>query len=159
MANKIKVGDKAPDFALPDTELKLRNLKEFLGSKLVLAFFVSAFTSVCTKEMCAFRDSMARLINLGAKVVGISVDSPFSNKAFAKKNRIAFPLLSDYNRTIIKAYNIESPDFGGLKGYNVAKRSIFILDEKGKVSYVWTTDNPEIEPDYHEIEQVLKKMG
>jgi len=66
MINKVKVGDKAPDFTLPDTELKPRSLREFLGNKTVLAFFVGAFTSVCTKEMCAFRDSMARLIDLKA---------------------------------------------------------------------------------------------
>ena len=149
----------APSFKLPDTDLKLRNLKDFLGRKVVLAFFVSAFTSVCTKEMCAFRDSMARLINLGAQVIGISVNDPFSNKAFANKNRLVFPVLSDYNREVIEAYGIEAPDFVGLKGYTVAKRSIFILDKNDVVRYVWTTDNPEIEPDYNEIEQVLKEIG
>lgn len=85
MPNPIKVGDKAPDFTLPDTDLKPRSLKEFLGKKVVLAFFVGAFTSVCTKEMCAFRDSMARLIDLKAQVIGISVNDPFSNKEFAEK--------------------------------------------------------------------------
>jgi len=66
MTNQIKVEDKAPAFTLPDTDLKPRSLKEFLGRKVVLAFFVGAFTSVCTKEICAFRDSMARLINVNA---------------------------------------------------------------------------------------------
>ena len=108
MANRIRVGDKAPDFTLPDTHLKLRSLKDFLGRKIVLAFFVSAFTRVCTKEMCAFRDSIIRLTNLGAQVIGISVNDPFSNKAFAQKNRLAFPVLSDYNREIIRtSYGIE----------------------------------------------------
>ena len=159
MTNKIKVGDKAPDFTLPDTDLKLRSLKDFLGRKVVLAFFVSAFTSVCTKEMCAFRDSMARLINLRAQVIGISANDPFSNKAFAEKNRLAFPVLSDYNHEIIKTYGIEAPDFVGLKGYTVAKRSIFIADKNGTIRYVWTTDNQATEPDYNEIEQALKEIG
>jgi len=88
MANQIKVGDKAPDLALPDTEMKTRSLKEFSGHRVVLAFFVGAFTSVCTKEMCAFRDSMARLTDLKAQVIGVSVNDPFSNKAFAEKNRL-----------------------------------------------------------------------
>ena len=85
MVNQIKVGDEAPQFTLPDTNLKQRSLKQFLGKKTVIAFFVGAFTSVCTKEMCAFRDSMARLIDLKAQVIGISVNDPFSNKAFAEK--------------------------------------------------------------------------
>src|SRR3990170_1282521 len=102
MANTLKVGDKAPDFTLPDTELKPRSLKEFQGSKVLLAFFVGAFTSVCTKEMCAFRDSMARLVNLKAKVIGISVNDPFSNRGFVERNWLTFPILSDYNRQVIK---------------------------------------------------------
>jgi peroxiredoxin len=158
MTNQIRVGDKAPDFTLPDADLKPRSLGGFLGNKVVLAFFVGAFTSVCTKEMCAFRDSMARLIDLKAQVIGISVNDPFSNKAFAEKNRLPFPILSDYKREIIKTYGIETPDFAGLKGYTVAKRSIFIVDKNGVVRYVWTTENPAIEPDYSEIEKALAKI-
>jgi peroxiredoxin len=158
MANHIKVGDKAPDFTLPDTELKKRTLKEFLGHKIVIAFFVGAFTSVCTKEMCAFRDSMARLTDLEAQVIGISVNDPFSNKAFAEKNRLTFPILSDYNRQAIKAYGVETSNFGGLDGYTVAKRSIFIVATNGTIQYVWTTDNPTIEPNYKEIEAALEKI-
>jgi peroxiredoxin len=158
MANQIKIGDKAPGFILPDTDLKPRNLKEFLGKKVVLAFFVGAFTSVCTKEMCAFRDSMARLIDLEAQVIGISVNDPFSNKAFAEKNRLPFPILSDYNRQIIKTYGVETHHFGGLKGYTVAQRSIFIVDKNGVIRYVWTTEDPTVEPDYREIENALEKI-
>ena len=159
MPNKIKVGDKAPDFTLPDTSLKLRSLRDFSSRNIILAFFVSAFTSVCTKEMCAFRDSMARLIDLKAQVIGISVNDPFSNRAFAEKNKLVFPILSDHNREVIKSYGIEAFDFAGIKGYTVAKRSIFVVDKNGVVRYAWTTDNPEIEPDYYAIEEVLKKIG
>jgi len=159
MVNKVKVGDKAPDFTLPDTKLKPRSLKEFLGNKIVLAFFVGAFTSVCTKEMCAFRDSMARLTDLKAQIVGIAVSDPFSNKAFAEKNMLSFPILSDYNREIIKTYGIELPDFAGLKGYTTSKRAIFILDRMGTVRYVWISDNPAVEPNYSEIESYLEKMA
>jgi peroxiredoxin len=158
VTNKIKIGDKAPDFKLPDTDLKPRSLSDFLGSKVVLAFFVAAFASVCTKEMCAFRDSSARLINLGAKVIGISVNDPFTNKAFAEKNRLFFPVLSDYKRKVIKSYGVEAHHFMGLKGFTVAQRSIFILDQKGVIRYVWTTENPEVEPNYNEIEQTLKEI-
>jgi peroxiredoxin len=159
MPNQIRVGDEAPQFTLPDTNLKQRSLKQFLGKKTVLAFLVGAFTSVCTKEMCAFRDSMARLIDLKAQVIGISVNDPFSNKAFAEKNRLPFPILSDYNRQVIKAYGIETTDFVGLKGYSVAKRSIFIMDKKGIIRYIWTTEDPSVEPDYKEIEDALEKIG
>jgi peroxiredoxin len=158
MSNTVKVGDNAPGFTLPDTELKFRSLKNYLGCKVVLAFFVSAFTAICTKEMCAFRDSMDRLIDLKVQVIGISVNDPFSNKAFAVKNRLPFPVLSDYKREVIKAYGVESPDFDGLNGYTVAKRSIFILDKNGVVRYVWSTNNPEVEPNYAEIEAALQKI-
>ncbi len=158
MISKIKVGDKSPDFILPDVDLKPRSLKEFLGQKIVLAFFVGAFTSTCTKEMCEFRDSMARLIDLNAQVIGISVSDPFSSKAFAEKNRLPFPILSDYKREVIKTYGLESPNFAGLNGYTVAKRSIFILDDRGIVRYVWVSDNPAVEPNYQEIQNVLEQI-
>ena len=158
MVNQITVGDKAPDFALPDVDLKPKTLKEFLGQNVVLAFFVGAFTSTCTKEMCAFRDSMARLIDLEAQVVGISVNDPFSNKAFAEKNRLPFPILSDYKREVIKKYGLEMPNFAGLPGYTVAKRSIFILDKNGVVRYTWVSENPTVEPNYDEIQKALEQL-
>jgi peroxiredoxin len=158
MPNQIKVGDKAPDFTLPDTDLKQRSLREFLGKKIVLAFFVGAFTSVCTKEMCAFRDSMARLIDLKAQVIGISVNDPFSNKEFAEKNRLTLPILSDYNREVIRTYGIEMHNFAGLDGYTVAERSIFIVDKNGTVRYVWMSEDPTVEPDYAEIEKALEQI-
>jgi glutaredoxin-dependent peroxiredoxin len=158
MVNQIKVGDKAPDFTLPDTDLKPRSLKEFLGHKVVLAFFVGAFTSTCTKEVCTFRDSMARLVDLNAQVIGISVNDPFSNKAFSEKNRLPFPVLSNYNREVIKQYDLEFPDFAGLKGYTVAKRSIFVLDEASVVRYVWISEDPSVEPKYEEIQKALEQI-
>jgi peroxiredoxin len=154
----IKVREKAPDFTLPDTDMKPRSLHEFLGQKVVLAFFVGAFTSTCTMEMCAFRDSMARLTDLHAQVIGISVNDPFSNKGFAEKNYLPYPILSDYNREVIKKYGLEMQDFAGLRGYTVAKRSILVLDEEGVICYMWVSDNPKIEPNYEEIQQALKEI-
>jgi len=158
MSSKIKVGDKAPDFTLPDVDLKPRSLKEYMGRKIVLAFFVGAFTSTCTKEMCEFRDSMSRFIDLKAQVIGISVNAPFSSKAFTEKNRLPFPILSDYKREVIKTYGLELPNFAGLNGYTVAKRSVFIIDEKGIVRYVWVSDNPAVEPNYQEIQNALEQI-
>jgi peroxiredoxin len=159
MSTNIKVGDKAPDFKLPDTDMKQTSLKDFLGQKVILAFFVGAFTLTCTKEMCEFRDSMARLTDMEAQVIGISVNDPFSNKAFAEKNRLPFPVLSDYNRQVIKQYGLESPNFAGLTGYTVAKRSIFIIDSKGIVQYVWVSENPTVEPNYQEIQKRLEEIS
>ena len=101
---------------------------------------------------------MARLIDLNAQVVGVSVNDPFSNKGFAEKNRLPFPILSDYKREVIKTYGLELADFAGLKGYTVAKRSIFILDETGIVRYAWVSDNPAVEPNYEEIQKVLEQI-
>jgi peroxiredoxin len=101
---------------------------------------------------------MDRLIDLEAQVIGISVNDPFANKAFAEKNRLPFPVLSDYNREVIKTYGLKSTDFAGLIGYTVAKRSIFILDPKGIVQYVWVSDNPTVEPNYQEIQSKLEKI-
>jgi len=159
METKIKVGEKAPDFTLIGTDLKPHSLKDFLTQNLVLAFFPGAFTSVCTKEMCTFRDSLARLNNLKAQVVGISVNDPFANKAFAEKNLLTFPLLCDYNREVVKLYGVFHTDFAGLKGYTAAKRSVFIIDKKGIIRYVWVTENPGIEPNYQEIEKVLEEIA
>jgi len=155
---EVVVGRKAPDFTLSDTERKLRKLSEFLGKKLVLAFFPGAFTSVCTKEMCTFRDSMAMLSQLKAQIVGISVNDPFSNKGFVERNLLTFPLLSDYNREVIRLYGIELKDFAGLKGYSVAKRSVFVLDKNGIVRYKWVSEDPGIEPNYKEIEKALNQI-
>jgi len=156
---RAEVGERAPDFMLPDTERKMRKLSEFQGRKLVLAFFPGAFTSVCTREMCSFRDSLARLNELKAQVVGVSVNDPFSNKGFTERNMLTFPLLSDYNRDVIRLYGIELKDFAGLKGYSVAKRSVFILDANGIIRFRWVSDDPSVEPDYKEIERVLGQLG
>ena len=159
MIDKISVGQKAPDFTLPDTELKPRRLRDFLDKKAVLAFYPGAFTSVCTKEMCTFRDSIAKLNDLKAQVVGISVNDPFSNKAFAERNMLNFPLLSDYNREVVGIYGVAAEDFAGLKGYTAAKRSIFVVDRERTVRYVWISEDPRAEPNYEEIERVLGEIG
>lgn len=155
----LKVGDKAPEFTLPDTDRKLRTLKELLGKKTVLLFYPGAFTGVCTNEMCAIRDSLTAFNSVDAKVVGISVDSPFANKGFAEHNRLTFPLLSDYARDVVKKYGILLEDFAGLTGYNVAKRAVFVLDGNGIVRYAWISDNPGVEPPYEEVRKATKEVN
>jgi peroxiredoxin len=152
----INVGSKAPEFALFDTNIKSRSLSEFLGKKVVLVFFPGAFTGVCTKELCAFRDAMSNFNNLNAQVIGISVDAPFANKAFATQNNLQFPLLSDYTREVSKQYGGVHEDFAGMKGYSASKRAVFIIDANGTVKYAWVSENPGVEPDYNAITQALK---
>ncbi len=151
----LKVGDKAPAFTLFDSERKERSLSEFLGKKTVLAFYPGAFTGVCTKEMCTFRDAMAMMNSINAQVVGISVDSPFANKGFADVNKITYPLLSDFKREVSAQYTGIQKDFSKIPGYDTAKRSVFVLDATGTVRYAWITDNPGQEPNYDEIKTAV----
>ena len=123
-----------------------------------MAFFPGAFTSVCTKEMCTFRDSMQVLNSLNAQVVGISVNDPFTNKAFAEANKLQFPILSDYTRDTIRKFNVFHEDFAGLKGYVAAKRSVFVLDSNGTVRYRWVSEDPGKQPDYEELKKVLAEI-
>jgi glutaredoxin-dependent peroxiredoxin len=153
-----KMGDKAPAFTLTDAEKKSRSLSEFLGKKTILAFFPGAFTGVCTKEMCTFRDSLSKFNAMNAQVVGISVDSPFANKAFATQNNLQFPLLSDFNREVVKSFGIELSNFAGLQGYVAAKRAVFVLDKAGIVRYSWISDNPATEPNYDEVSKAIEAI-
>ena len=155
----VDVGTKAPDFTLPDGDKKPRSLKDFLGKKTVLAFFPGAFTGVCTKEMCTFRDSLSNLNTMNATVVGICVDAPATNKAFANANNLQFPILSDYTRAVIKQYDIVHAGFGGLPGYQAALRSVFVLDKDGIVRYKWVTKDPGVEPKYGEVTNALASMN
>ncbi|MBI4429310.1 MAG: peroxiredoxin [Ignavibacteriales bacterium] len=154
----VSVGQKAPDFTLPDTEKNQRSLSEFSGKKTALAFFPGAFTGTCTKEMCTFRDSMSKLNELNAHVVAISVDSPFANKAFAVQNNLQFPILSDYTKSVVRQYGGVHDDFAGLKGYVASKRSVFVLDKEGVVRYSWISENPGVEPPYDEVTKAISSI-
>jgi peroxiredoxin len=151
----VEIGQKIPDFQLYDQDRKQRSLKDFLGKKIVLAFFPGAFTGVCDKEMCTFRDSLQ---NLPGQVVAISVNDPFTNKGFADVHNLQFPILSDYSRETIRKLNIVMNDFAGLKAYAVAKRSVFILDSNGVVRYKWVSEDPTKEPNYEEVKNTLGKI-
>ncbi|MBI4362401.1 MAG: peroxiredoxin [Euryarchaeota archaeon] len=155
----VNVGEKAPEFTLFDTERKPRKLSEFQGKKLVLAFFPGAFTGVCTKEMCTFRDSAAKLDSLGAQVVGISVDPPFSLKAWADQHKLTMLLLSDYNRKVVQQYGVAFPNLAGLEGYVAANRAVFIVDKTGVIRYKWVPPSPATEPDYGEVTRALGTLG
>jgi peroxiredoxin len=152
----LQTGTKAPNFSLPNTKKETVSLESHQGKKVVVAFFPAAFTGVCTKEMCTFRDSLSALNNLDAQVLGISVDAPFSNGAFAEKNSLTFPLLSDYNRETVNAYGVALHDFAGMKGYTAAQRSVFVIDREGMVKYAWIAPNPGVEPNYDEVKKAVE---
>ncbi|MEM0044411.1 MAG: peroxiredoxin [Sulfolobales archaeon] len=156
----VEVGEKAPEFSLLDTDLKLRSLSEFLSKRrfVVLLFFPGAFTSVCTKELCTFRDKMASFNRLDAEVIAVSVDSPFSLKAFKDLNKLNFTLLSDFNREVIEKYDVVLPDLLGLGLRRLAKRAVFILDPEGFVRYKWVAEDPRLEPEYDEVERILEEL-
>jgi glutaredoxin-dependent peroxiredoxin len=154
----VDVGKKAPDVELVDTDKKMVKLSEYKGKPTVLLFYPGAFTGVCTKEMCSFRDSLAKYNQLGVSVLGISVDSPFANKGFKDANNINFPLLSDYARKAVKEYKIELDNFAGLNGYVASKRAVFVLDKDQVVRYKWVGDNPGIEPDYNTVAMEAEKV-
>ena len=153
----LNVGDKAPNFELVDTELKMRTLEEFRGKKVILSFLVAASSPVCTTEMCTFRDSWDEISKLGAQVVAISNDGPFANKAFAEKHNLSFPILGDYKSKTIRDYDVLMPHLLHIKDYDAAKRSIFIVDKNGTIVYKWVSDDPLKEPNYQEIKDFLNK--
>ncbi|MHA1860787.1 MAG: redoxin domain-containing protein, partial [Candidatus Ranarchaeia archaeon] len=146
-------------FTLTDPDLKKVGLKELLISKKVLiAFFPGAFTNVCTKELCTLRDSISKFGELNAEIVAISVNDPFTNKAFSSQNKLPFPVLSDYTREVIRRYGVVHEDFAGLLGYTAAKRAVFIVDQEGIIRYRWVTEDPTVEPPYEKIEYALEKI-
>ena len=124
-----------------------------------LVFYPAAFTGVCKTELCHFRDDLSKFSNMDAEVIGISVDYPFSVKEFSTTNNINFLLLCDYNKTVIKQFDIEFSDFFNLEGYTVAKRSVFIVDKAGIIQYKWIADDPGQEPDYAEIDSKISSMN
>ncbi|WP_411966672.1 redoxin domain-containing protein [Haloferax sp. YSSS75] len=138
----LSVGDSAPDFSVPIAGGEVYNdidsftLGEALGDgPIVLAFIPAAFTSGCTTEMCTFRDSMHRFDAIDAQVYGVSVDLAPALNIFIQQENLNFPMLSDWRHEVIHDYGVVLPDFYGL--IEVAKRSIFVLDSTGTVTYRW----------------------
>ena len=153
----VDVGAKAPEFTLPNQDREPVSLSEQLKSgPVVVAFFPAAFSSVCTTEMCTFRDSAAELNKVAAKVLGISVDTFFALKAWAEAQKLDFPLLSDFNKTVIRQYDVVNPDMIGLK--DIAKRAVFVIDRNGVVRHREVLDDARNEPDYGKIKQALASL-
>ena len=155
----LRIGQRVPDFSLPDTDKKERKLSEFTQKgKTVLLFFPFAFSGVCDTEMCKFRDSANKLNSMNAQVVGISVDSLFTLKVFGQTYSLQFPLLSDFNKKVSTAYGVLHETWVAFGYKGVSKRAAFVLDGKGILRYKWVTDVPSNEPPYDEIISALDKL-
>ena len=153
------VGNQAPNFTLPDQDLREVVLTEELAEygTVVLAFFPAAFSSVCTKELCTFRDQLSNLDSLkNTRVLGISVDTPFSLKAFSTQEALGFPLLSDFNKTVIRAYGVVSPDMIGLK--DISKRAVFVIGSDRSIRHQEILDDARLEPNYEKLYEVVKAI-
>ena len=153
----VAVGSKAPDFTLTNQDRQAVKLSEQKGKPVVLAFFPAAFSSVCTKELCTFRDSMARLNSAQAQVYGISVDTFFTLKAFQDAQGYNFPLLSDFNKQAIKEFGVFNEDMIGLKG--IAKRAVFVIDKDGIVRHKEVLDDARNEPNYDKVFSTLATLS
>jgi peroxiredoxin len=151
------VGSQAPDFTLKNQDMQEVTLSAGFGKQhTVLAFFPAAFTSVCTKELCTFRDQLAQLNQANAQVYGISVDTPFTLNVFGQQNGLNFPLLSDFNKDVIKAYGVYLEDLVGLKG--VSKRAVFLIDRQGVIRHSEVTAAPGNEPDYQRLNAAVAAL-
>jgi peroxiredoxin len=145
----VDVGAVAPDFTLVDQDRRPVSLRDARGRPVVLLFFPGAFSDTCTAEFCRIRGNMGVLERADAQVYGISVDTFFALKAFQAHERLAFPLLSDFNKDVIRLYGVFNEDMIGLKG--IAKRSVFVLDSNGVVRYREVLEDARDEPDYDRV--------
>ncbi|KAL5783609.1 hypothetical protein ACOSP7_008638 [Xanthoceras sorbifolium] len=146
---KVSKGQVPPSFTLKDQDGKTVSLSKFKGKPVVVYFYPADETPGCTKQACAFRDSYEKFKKAGAEVVGISGDDSSSHKAFAKKYRLPFTLLSDEGNKVRKEWGVPSDLFGTLPG-----RETYVLDKKGVVQLVY---NNQFQPEKH-IDETLKLL-
>lgn len=156
----ISVGSKAPDFTLKskqDSGLVDVKLSDNLGKKnTVLLFFPAAFTSVCTKEMCDISASFDAWASLNADVIGISVDSPFAQEAWAKQEKITIKLASDLNKEVTRSYGVLFPMLAGIG--DTAARAAIVVDRKGFVQYSEQTPTPKDLPNFNKVRETLAQL-
>lgn len=158
----ISTGDTAPDFTLvtmgaegPELLTLSESLKE---SKVVLLFIPMAFTGVCTDEFCSISNGISEYEDLGAKVIGISGDSPFAQAAWAEKEGFSLTLVSDYEHKVAVHYGVAYEQFlpeANLIMGGVAKRSAFVIGQDGKVLYAEVQDHPKDLPDFNQVKAAL----
>ena len=156
----ISVGSKAPDFTLKSkqasglVDVKLSN--NFGKKNTVLLFFPAAFTSVCTQEMCDISAGLNGYSGLNAEVIGISIDTPFAQEAWAQKEKINIPLASDLNKEVIKKYDVVFPMLAGIG--DTAARAAFVIDKGGVVQYSEQTPSPKELPNFNKVKETLARL-
>jgi glutaredoxin-dependent peroxiredoxin len=156
----ISVGTKAPDFTLKSKQSS--GLVDFclssnLGKKnTVLLFFPAAFTGVCTQELCDITSGLNTYAGLNANVVGISVDTPFAQEAWAQKEKIGITLVSDLNKEVTRKYDVLFPMLAGIG--DTAARAAFVIDKNGVVQYSEQTATPKDLPDFEKVKETLAKL-
>jgi len=161
----LAVGTKAPDFTLSTKTAegpKQIRLGDNLGKRnTVLLFFPMAFTGTCTQEMCEVSAGLNAYTSLNATVCGISGDNPFAQEAWAQKEKITVPLLSDYEHKVAQAYGVMYDSFLpqmnlGMAG--VPKRSAFIVDKNGMIQYAESNDDARQLPNFDKIKAKLAEL-
>jgi peroxiredoxin len=157
----LSIGTTAPDFTLKSKssgELKDVTLSANFGKKnTVLLFFPLAFTGVCTAEFCDITAGLGQYTGLNAEVIGVSVDSPFAQEAWAKQERITIPLVSDLNKATIKAYDVVFPNLAGIG--DTAARAAFVIDKNGVIQYAEQTATPKDLPNFEAVKEALAKLA
>jgi peroxiredoxin len=152
----VAIGQKAPDFTLFSSDLKEVSLSDYAGKKVVIHFFPMAFTGVCTTQLCTMRDSFGYYEGLGAEVLGISVDSPFTLAKFKEDNKYQFPLLSDFNKEVSQAYGAYYDEFVfNLKG--VSKRAAFVVNGNQEIIYAEVLESAGDLPDFNAIRTIIQQ--
>jgi peroxiredoxin len=159
-AMPLSVGTSAPDFTLKtktETGLADVTLSSHQGKEnVVLLFYPGAFTGVCTKEMCDVTSGLDKYKTANAQVYGVSNDTPFVLDEWSKKLQIGFPLLSDFQKEVIKAYDVVWPNFAGL-GEGTA-RAVFVIDKAGVIRYAEQTPTLLDLPDFEAVEKTLAEL-
>jgi len=155
----IEKGQQAPEFTLLDTDKNEVSLAGLEGRNVILLFFPLAFTSVCTKELCDVRDNISLYNNANATVLGISVDSLYTLKKFKEEQGFNFALLSDFNKTASKAYDVLYEVFPNSTMEGVSKRAAFVMDRNGVVQYAEVCATPRDVPSFEAIQDTLNLLN
>ncbi len=155
----LPVGTPAPDFALP---VKPKEdpllLADYLGEHIVvLMFFPLAFSSTCTEQMCTVAENYSAWQDLDAEVIGISIDSPWTNQKFAGECGATFPIASDFNKEVAAAYDALFDEMLGMKG--VTRRVVYVIDREGMITYTWEGEHAGVMPDFEEIMAAVEATG
>jgi peroxiredoxin len=160
----LAVGTKAPDFSLPtktaEGAKQIKLSENFGKTNTLLLFFPMAFTGVCTTEMCNMSKELPNYGDMNAAVYGISGDNPFAQEAWAQKEKITVPLLSDYEHKIAKEYDVMYDSFlpPNLGMGGVPKRSAFIVDREGVIQYAESSDDARELPNFDKIKAKLGEL-